>query len=166
MPPENFTADIREFLSLMWKHGAEYLIIGGDAVIYYGHARLTGDFDIYYNNTPANVRRVFNAINEFWAGAPPLPLQAEELLEPGVIFQYGVPPNRLDLTNSIDGVDFKGAWKTKIQEMLDLKEQKVPIYYIGKGALIRNKQAMGRPKDLDDLQFLLASPSPNPAKND
>jgi hypothetical protein len=41
-----FSADESEFLFVLSKHRVQYLIVGGEAVIYYGHARLTGDIDM------------------------------------------------------------------------------------------------------------------------
>jgi hypothetical protein len=48
MPPQSieaahFSPDIREFIRLLDHHGARYVIVGGEAVIHYGYARLTGD---------------------------------------------------------------------------------------------------------------------------
>jgi hypothetical protein len=46
MDPYYFSPDILEFLRLLSIYKVRYLIVGGEAVIYYGHARLTGDIDI------------------------------------------------------------------------------------------------------------------------
>lgn len=37
-------------------------------------------------------------------------------------------------------------------------ERDVPVPYLGRMELIANKQAAGRPKDLDDLAYLTAGP--------
>lgn len=34
--------DTLEFMSLLYEFRVRYLIVGGEAVIYHGHARLTG----------------------------------------------------------------------------------------------------------------------------
>jgi hypothetical protein len=34
----------------------------------------------------------------------------------------------------------------------------IPIPYIGLNALVKNKRAAGRPKDLDDLSYLTREP--------
>ena len=47
-----------------------YLIVGGEAVIYYGHVRLTGDIDIFYENTAGNSNALFKALND---GPFPIP---------------------------------------------------------------------------------------------
>ena len=44
----HFSPDIREFIQLLHIHKVRYLIIGGEAAIFYGHVRLTGDVDFFY----------------------------------------------------------------------------------------------------------------------
>ncbi len=83
-----FSADIEEFLFLLAKHRVRYLIVGGEAVIYYGHARLTGDIDLFYETTENNVDRLFGALNEFWDRDIPGLHAPEELLRRGMIFQF------------------------------------------------------------------------------
>ncbi|MGE5861373.1 MAG: hypothetical protein ACM34J_12505, partial [Ignavibacteria bacterium] len=61
-----FSQDVIEFLYLLSKHKVKYLIIGGEAVIYYGHARLTGDIDIFYQRNSENAAKLFEMLNEFW----------------------------------------------------------------------------------------------------
>ena len=43
----HFSPDIQDFIRLLYTYGVKYLIIGGEAVIYYGYARLTGDIDFF-----------------------------------------------------------------------------------------------------------------------
>jgi len=38
----------------------------------------------------------------------------------------------------------------------------VSVHYLGKKALLKNKPASGRPKDLDDLRYLCQELSPDP----
>lgn len=52
---------------LLAKHRVKFVIVGSEAVIYYGHARLTGDIDIFYQPSKANVKRLYAALREFWA---------------------------------------------------------------------------------------------------
>lgn len=47
MKVSHFSKDVREFLMLLAKYQVKYLIVGGEAVIYYGYARLTGDIDFF-----------------------------------------------------------------------------------------------------------------------
>ena len=53
-----FTKDFREFLQLLNEHQAEYIVVGGQAVIYYGYVRFTGDLDVWINNTETNAQKM------------------------------------------------------------------------------------------------------------
>lgn len=72
----SFSADIQNFLRLLTRYRVRYLIVGGEAVIYHGHPRLTGDVDFFYENTRANVRRCFALCRSFgmatFQASPPL----------------------------------------------------------------------------------------------
>ena len=154
MTGEHFSQDTVEFLSLLQEHSVEYLIVGGEAVIYYGHARLTGDVDIFYANSESNSKRLFQVLYDFWGGDIPGIGDPAELIEPGVIVQFGVPPNRIDLINRIDGVHFQEAWSNRVSIKLVTETAEIPINYIGLNELIKNKAAANRSKDLTDLEFL------------
>lgn len=153
----HFSPDTREFLRLLHAHGARYLIVGGEAVIYHGHSRLTGDVDLFFPSDDENVARLFAALLEFWGGDIPGIDSVDQLSEPGVIIQFGAPPNRIDLMNLIDAVSFPEAWEAREEAILVLPEGEVPLSFIGLVDLIRNKEAAGRPKDFEDLQYLWAS---------
>ena len=156
MSPPIFSNDIREFLRLLHAHSVRHLIVGGEAVIYHGYARLTGDVDVFYDSSRENVARLFAALRAFWAGDVPGIASAEELAAPGAIFMFGRPPNRLDLLNRIDGVAFEEAWATREPVTLG-DDPALAVPYIGLDALLKNKRAAGRPKDEDDLVYLEAA---------
>lgn len=155
-----FSPDIQEFLRLLFAHRFRYLIVDGEAVIFHGHARLTGDVDLFFDQTEENSRALFASPAEFWKGEVPGIARAEELLEPGVIVQFGVPPNRIDLLSKIDGVSFDGAWAGRVIEQTTVRGGEVEIPYIGLADLIANKQAVNRPKDQEDLKYLKAAARP------
>ena len=75
-------------------------------------------------------------------------------MQKGVVVQFGVPPNRIDLLNTIDGVSFDEVWTNRTVEKIQAGGDNIPVYYIGKIELIRNKEALGRYKDKDDLKYL------------
>jgi len=83
-------------------------------------------------------------------GAPLQELTVEDLASDELVFQIGVAPNRIDLRASISGVTFQQAWRGRA--ILEIGALQVPV--IGRGDLIRNKQAAGRPRDLADLADL------------
>lgn len=151
-----FSRDILIFLRLLAQHRVRYLIVGGEAVIFHGYPRVTGDIDIFYENTPANTQRLFAALLEFWDGLIPGISTAEELREDGMVLQFGRPPHRIDLMNRIDGVPFAEAWPSRIRLQLQTGADRVPAAYIDLPLLMKNKKATRRPKDLEDVRFLSA----------
>jgi hypothetical protein len=149
-----FSSDIRDFIALLHRHEVRCVVVGGEAVIHYGHARLTGDIDFFYDRTVDNAQALFQAMLAFWSGTIPGLKAADELLEQGVIIQFGRPPNRIDLLNQIDGVTFAEAWLTRVTVPVETPEGDALLHFLGIENLIRNKEAANRPKDLDDLAYL------------
>jgi Nucleotidyltransferase of unknown function (DUF6036) len=154
MKASHFSRDTQEFLLLLTRHRVNYVIVGGEAVIYHGHARLTGDVDFYYEGSQENALKLYEALKEFWSGDIPGVSSWQELTESGVILQFGVPPNRIDLLNSIDGVAFEEAWENRVEVTTEISGKTVPVYFLGLNELIKNKEAMKRPRDLEDLKYL------------
>lgn len=152
--PSHFSRDTTEFISLLDKHGVRYLIGGGESVIFHGHARLTGDVDFFFDRTDANARALFDALVEFWGGDVPNVASHDELLAEGLILQFGRPPNRIDLLNQIGGVAFEEAWESRATAIIARQPEPIPVHFLGLDALIRSKEAAGRPRDLDDIKFL------------
>lgn len=151
-----FSPDVSEFLLLLSKYKVKYLIVGGEAVIYYGHARLTGDIDIYYSIVKENIKNLYLALKEFWNGSIPGSINENDLFKDGMVFQFGVPPNRIDLLNKIEEGNFSEAWKNRKDVHLSYSGKKFKIHYIGLNELIKNKSAVRRNRDKDDLKFLKA----------
>jgi len=151
---DSFSPDTLDFLKALHKHGVNYMIVGGEAVIYYGYARVTGDIDFFYERSEENVLRLFAALQDFWQGEVPGLVKAVELMQAGLIVQFGVPPNRIDLVSRIDGVDFADAWPNRLAVKVCSGHLEIPVSFVGIGDLVRNKRAAARPKDLDDLRFL------------
>ncbi len=154
MKASHFSKDIQEFLVLLRKHSVKYVIVGGEAVIYYGYARLTGDVDFFYEPSRENASNLYGALDEFWGRDIPGINASEELMELGTILQFGVPPNRLDLINNIEGVTFEDVWEGRTTEKVQIAGQTIPVHFIGLEQLIMNKDEIRRPKDLEDLKYL------------
>lgn len=149
-----FSNDAIELIRALNEEGARFLLVGGHAVIFYGVIRLTGDTDFFYELSPENIDRVFRALLRFWTGSIPGVAQPAELGVPGTILQFGLPPNRLDLINQIDGVTFQDAWETRTIAAIQTSTGPLDVAFIGLAMLRRNKQASARRKDLDDLDSL------------
>lgn len=152
--PALFSPDTRDLIGLLHNHHVRYLICGGEAVIYYGHVRTTGDIDFFYDLAEANAQHLFAALDEFWAGHIPSLGHWKELTKSGMIFQFGVPPNRIDLINDVDGVKFADAWPNRLTLTMAIGNSATEVFLIGIEDLIKNKEASGRPQDIQDLKFL------------
>lgn len=155
MKASHFSKDILDFIRLLNRRHVKYLIVGGEAVIYYGYARLTGDVDFFIDTSRKNALNLYEALKEFWRGDVPGIEGCEALMEPGVIFQFGVPPNRIDIITHVDGVTFRKAWHGRATTSMEIRGEQVSIYFIGLEELIANKTAINRPKDQEDLKYLV-----------
>lgn len=152
MRSDPFSPDMLDFLRLLDRHGVRYLLIGGYAVTFYGHVRFTADIDFAYDPAPENSARLFAALREFWGGEIPYVASVEELIQPDMVFQFGVKPNRIDLLSRVAGLDFDEAWSRRVVEHIE--GLGVPVSIISLEDLRRTKAAAGRLKDLDDLENL------------
>ena len=74
--------------------------------------------------------------------------------QPDVVYQIGVPPCRVDLLTSLTGLGFDEAWAQRVTGLLG----GLDVPFIGRDALVRNKRALGRPRDLADLESLEPGP--------
>lgn len=156
MKSSYFSSDVQEFIRAISDHDVRYIIVGGEAVVYHGHARLTNGIDFYYEPTTVNAEKLWDALDDYWAGEMPGLKSAEGLLLIGATVQYGVPPNQIVLYNSLTNVAFDEAWDAKVDESIRIRGKKYPIYYIGLENLIKNKNALKRDIDKEDLKYLNA----------
>ena len=143
--------DYADMLVELHAAGADFLLIGGWAVAVHGHGRATDDLDVLVRPTLDNAGRVYAALVEF--GAPLRQHEVSEGLfaEPRYGYRFGREPLLIELLTEIDGVTFDEA----AQDALTVQVAGVEIRVIGRAALIANKRASGRPKDLADLDALL-----------
>ncbi len=140
--------DFVEMLSALCAAGAEFLVVGAHALAAHGRPRATGDLDIWVRPSGENARRVMSALRAF--GAPLHDLTLDDLSSGDVVFQIGVVPARIDILTGVSGVTFEAAWPDRIS--IRIAELDVPV--LGREALICNKRAAGRPRDLADVAEL------------
>lgn len=142
--------DQRELLEALNAHGVEYLVIGGHAVSAYAEPRNTKDLDILIRDTPESALRVYRALAAF--GAQVKDYQPSDFHgHPGRTVQFGLPPNRIDILQSIEGVSGEDAWQQRNCEVLP---GDIPVNLISLEHLIQNKRAVGRLQDLADVEQL------------
>jgi hypothetical protein len=127
---------------------ARFIIVGAYAVNLYVDPRATGDLDIWVEPSVENAEKVFRALKEF--GAPLTGISQSDFAKPGVTFQIGIVPLRIDILTEITGVQFDEAWRDRSMHPFG----PFTIPFLGKQTLIQNKRATARPKDLADLDSL------------
>ncbi len=140
--------DFKELLELFNKHNVEYIIVGAYALAFHGCPRYTGDLDILVKPDLNNAKNILASIKEF--GFESLSLTAEDFSSPEKVVQLGIPPIRIDLLTSLTALTWEQIESHKVKgEYGD-----IPVYFIGKDELIINKKALGRHKDLADIESI------------
>ncbi len=136
--------DWREFLELLNSRGVDYVIVGAHSLALHGRPRYTGDLDILVRCPPENARILVDLLNQFEFGQSGF--EELDFLKPEQLIQLGRVPIRIDLLTSSS----EEAFASKVSAELD----GIPVFVLGKDALIRNKRAVGRAQDLADLDTL------------
>lgn len=142
------TADFAEFLKSLNDQGVDYLLVGGYAVGLHGYPRATVDLNVWVRRSAANAERVAAAVRAFGFDLPEL--RAELFVNPRALVRLGVPPFRIGIMTSIDGVEYDACRPRAV--VVELDGLSVPV--IGLDDLKANKRAAGRHKDLADLENL------------
>jgi hypothetical protein len=144
--------DFSELCSLLNARAVEFLIVGGYAVAFHGAPRFTGDLDILICPALDQIERMLAALHQF--GFPAGQLTASALLAERTVLQLGRVPVQVHIMTEISGVSWNHAWASKSPGTYG----DVPVHFIGRDALIVNKRAAGRLKDLADVEALGEKP--------
>jgi hypothetical protein len=91
---------------------------------------------------------MLDALTDF--GFPAQGIAADYLLEQRKILQLSREPVQVQLMTSITGVAWEEAWASRQAGSY----ANVPVFFIGRQALIANKRAAGRTKDMADVEAL------------
>lgn len=148
--------DFLDLLSALARARVEFLVVGAHALAAHGIPRATGDLDVWVRADAENAKRVVAALEAFGAplGAHGVSAADFELL--GTVYQMGLPPRRIDVLTQISGVTFDEAWPGRKTVRIGGND----VGFIGREAMLRNKRAAGRPKDLVDAAELEKQRSP------
>jgi hypothetical protein len=146
--------DWREFLSALLSQNTKFLLIGAHALAFHAEGRLTEDLDVFVEPTVENGERILQALQKLGFGG--LVSKADEFAVADRVFMLGVKPWRIDILTGIDGVTFDEAWASR----LAVNFHGIDLFVIGRDALVRNKRAAGRKKDLVDVALLEETEKP------
>jgi hypothetical protein len=129
------------------QRGANFVVVGGFAIISAGYPRFTGDVDLIVAADLENEAKVFAALST-------LPDNAVRELQPGELQKYNVirvgDEILVDLMRSAGGIDYAEAAKDVVVREVD----GVPIPFASPRLLWRMKAVTHREKDAGDLVFL------------
>ena len=150
MTIEGLHQDFRDLLVLFADAGVEFVIVGAYALALHGTPRASGDIDLFVRATPANAERVFAALARFGAPLEAAGVAAGDFAQPGLVYQIGLPPRRIDVMTKIYGVTFDEAWESRVTVEVEGRA----VGFIGRATLLKNKQAAGRPQDIADIARL------------
>jgi hypothetical protein len=150
--PTDLAKDFRDLLRAFVDHDVRFLVVGAYALAVHGRPRATGDLDVWIEATPDNAARAYSALGAF--GAPLHELTPADLATPGVVFQIGVEPLRIDVLTEITGVRFPDAWPRRRSATFG----DVPVAVIGREDFLVNKRATGRLRDRADADRLARGP--------
>lgn len=140
--------DYRDMVECLLREDVDFMLVGGYAVALHGWPRTTFDIDFWIMANPENAKAVMRAIKAF--GAPLQGLSEDDFHRPGMVFQIGVEPQRIDIISSVDGLDYADASNRAVKINVDGFEIKV----LSLDDLIINKRSSGRPKDIADALTL------------
>lgn len=140
--------DLREFIELLNSESVEYAVAGGWALGYYGRPRHTQDLDIVVRSTPENAARLERVLQRF--GFASFGPRAEDFLQEHKVVQLGFPPQRIDVLTGLTGVEAEELWTTRETGELD----GLPVFFLARSIFVKNKRAVGRTRDLADLEDL------------
>ncbi len=139
--------EFKEFLRSFIDHDVEYLLIRGYAVGYHGYPRATADIDVWVACKESNADRIVEALKTFGFDVPEL--TPALFLEEHRIVRMGRAPLRIEISMSVDGVEFEACYRERIVDTIEGLE----ISIISLEHLKQNKRASGRLKDLADLDY-------------
>lgn len=142
--------DFLDLLEAFAKAQVEFIVVGAHALAAHGVVRATGDLDLWVRPTPENAARVVIGLTAFGAPLAQHNVSAADFARAGTVYQMGLPPRRIDVLTQISGVEFADAWADRTFVAV----RGTPVAFLGREALLRNKRAAARAKDLLDVDLL------------
>lgn len=160
-PPLRFFDMVR----LLREHDVDFILIGGFSLAFHGHPRGTDDVDIVPDPAPANLERLWSALQDLRAEPRDLgdfrpqelpAFDLDSLLAGGSWFlqtDFG----KLDVLQTLAGVPLaEQPWhllRTRARDV-DVDEAGSSFLVAGRDDLIMLKRATGRDQDLIDIETL------------
>ncbi|GMU81265.1 MAG: hypothetical protein AMXMBFR47_11360 [Planctomycetota bacterium] len=158
MPEPAGKSTLRQFAEILCAHGVEFIVIGGQAEILMGGARVTFDVDLCYRRTPENLERLAAALQEIGPTLRGAPADLKFRLDAGALalgnnFTFRTPLGDLDLLGYLEPI---GGYEELVNRATIETIGDLRVRVIALDDLITIKTHIQRPKDRDSLLQLLA----------
>ena len=155
-------ADVEAILRALNDAGAEYLIVGGLAVVAHGYVRYTADVDIVLHLERENILRAMNAL-EAIGYQPLVPVKATDFADEAarrswvdeknmIVFQMRNPDRESTRLDIFVAEPFAFPEEYAAARWEDVAGVRAPVLQISE--LLRMKRNAGRTRDLNDVQQL------------
>lgn len=139
--------DTESLLKSLKGHKVQFVVIGASAFPVHGYSRATLDIDIFIKPEKSNAAKTLSALKDF--GYDVRDISVDELLTKKILIrQYLV---ETDIHPYVKGVSFDEVWQNRVKA----KFGETFVWFASLDDLIKMKKAAGRPKDFEDLKYLL-----------
>jgi predicted nucleotidyltransferase len=139
--------DTESLLKSLKDHKVRFVVIDATAFPVHGYSRATLDIDIFIKPEISNAEKTLSALEEF--GYDVTDITVDELLTKKILIrQYLV---ETDIHPYVKGVSFDTVWENRVKA----KFGETVAWFASLDDLIEMKRAAGRPKDREDLKYLL-----------
>ena len=140
--------DTERILKLLKEHKVVFIVIGATAFPVHGYTRATLDIDIFIKREKTNAGHTMDALKAF--GYDMSGVTIDDLLNKKLLIrQY---TTETDIHPFVKGVTFETVWKNRVKAKIG----DTFVWFASLKDLIKMKTAAGRPKDLEDLKYLVA----------
>ncbi|MCK5690336.1 hypothetical protein KAI87_13750 [Myxococcota bacterium] len=155
-------SDYEKIFKVLSEGGVRYLVVGGVAVVFHGHGRMTADLDLVIQFEESNILAAIRALESLgYRPRAPVPFldfadsaKRKLWLEEKGLMVFSLWSNQLAMTEVDifikEPFDFEEAWARRLDVDLD----GIQVTIASRDDIIRLKEAAGRPKDLEDIRVL------------
>jgi predicted nucleotidyltransferase len=127
-----------------------YMIIGGQAVLYYGEPRFTRDIDVTVGLGPHEAQGIFDVIADL--GWRILVDHPDEFLQQTYVLPVLEPNSKIRVDFIFSQTEYE---RQALQRAVAVLVDAVSVRFASRDDLIIMKIIAGRPRDLEDIQKIL-----------